>query len=89
MAVWWTNTSGPFSRVMKPKPFASLNHFTVPFSTADLHVLAAVLSKSSRLFLPASFGTISDGDASTMKKVAGGGPTGQVETIVGRQTILT
>ena len=25
-----TNTSGPPSREMKPKPFASLNHFTVP-----------------------------------------------------------
>src|SRR5215813_7212007 len=32
MAVWCTNTSGAPSRVMKPKPFASLNHFTVPFS---------------------------------------------------------
>src|SRR5467141_3716522 len=31
MAVWWTNTSlPPASGVMKPKPFASLNHFTVP-----------------------------------------------------------
>src|SRR6185503_16727425 len=34
MAVWWTNTSGAPSRVMNPKPFASLNHFTVPFSIA-------------------------------------------------------
>src|SRR5690348_4616974 len=25
-----TNTSSPFSRLMKPKPLASLNHFTVP-----------------------------------------------------------
>src|SRR5262249_45040849 len=32
IAVWWTNTSGPSARVMKPKPFASLNHFTVPVS---------------------------------------------------------
>jgi hypothetical protein len=31
MAVWWTKQSlSPFSGVMKPKPFASLNHFTVP-----------------------------------------------------------
>src|SRR6266403_50087 len=31
MAVWWTNTSlPPASGVMNPKPFASLNHFTVP-----------------------------------------------------------
>ena len=31
MAVWWQNTSSPPpSWVMKPKPFASLNHFTVP-----------------------------------------------------------
>src|SRR5690606_12978524 len=26
----WTNTSSPFSRLMKPKPLASLNHLTVP-----------------------------------------------------------
>src|SRR5690606_2649132 len=26
----WTNTSSPLSVVMKPKPLASLNHFTVP-----------------------------------------------------------
>src|SRR3954453_10633728 len=31
MAVWWTNRSRlPSSGVMKPKPFSSLNHFTVP-----------------------------------------------------------
>ena len=31
MAVWWQKTSSPPpSWVMKPKPFASLNHFTVP-----------------------------------------------------------
>src|SRR6202171_1013866 len=26
----WTNTSSPFSLVMKPKPLASLNHLTLP-----------------------------------------------------------
>src|SRR5262247_330141 len=30
MALKCTNTSSPPSWVMKPKPFASLNHFTVP-----------------------------------------------------------
>jgi len=31
IAVWWTKQSfSPLSGVMKPKPFASLNHFTVP-----------------------------------------------------------
>jgi DNA polymerase (family X) len=31
MAEWWTKQSfEPFSGVMKPKPFVSLNHFTVP-----------------------------------------------------------
>src|SRR5687768_11923513 len=31
MPVWWTNRSLPGSSgVMKPKPFSSLNHFTVP-----------------------------------------------------------
>ena len=30
----WTNTSfPPPSRAMKPKPFATLNHFTVPVSS--------------------------------------------------------
>jgi hypothetical protein len=29
----WTKTSGPLSGVMKPKPFASLNHLTVPVLT--------------------------------------------------------
>src|SRR4051812_17441618 len=42
MAVWWTNTSGAPSRVMKPKPFASLNHFTVPFSIAIPFVARSV-----------------------------------------------
>src|SRR5271169_5413077 len=32
MAEKCTNTSSPFSREMKPKPLASLNHFTVPCS---------------------------------------------------------
>src|SRR5581483_8291479 len=31
MPVWWTNRSfDPSSGVMKPYPFSSLNHFTVP-----------------------------------------------------------
>src|SRR3954451_18030163 len=34
MAVWWTKRSRfPSSGVMKPKPFSSLNHFTVPDGT--------------------------------------------------------
>src|ERR1017187_3555577 len=32
MAVWWTKTSSPFSRLRNPKPLASLNHLTVPCS---------------------------------------------------------
>src|SRR5207249_5765556 len=32
LAVTWTNTSGPDSCAIKPKPFASLNHFTLPFA---------------------------------------------------------
>src|SRR3954468_10158221 len=32
MAEKWTKTSSPVWRVMKPKPLASLNHFTVPCS---------------------------------------------------------
>src|SRR6266576_1236820 len=32
IAVKWTNTSGPDSCAIKPKPFASLNHFTLPFA---------------------------------------------------------
>src|SRR6266545_1182749 len=35
MAVWWQKTSSPPpSCVMNPKPFASLNHFTVPVAIA-------------------------------------------------------
>src|SRR5687767_7632532 len=30
MAEKWTNRSSPVSLVMKPKPLASLNHFTIP-----------------------------------------------------------
>jgi hypothetical protein len=30
MAEKWTKTSSPVSVVMKPKPFASLNHLTFP-----------------------------------------------------------
>src|SRR5512134_3770102 len=36
MSPKWTNTSPPFSRVMNPKPLASLNHFTVPVSIDEL-----------------------------------------------------
>src|SRR5205814_6827755 len=32
----WTNTSSPPSWEMNPKPFASLNHFTVPLATVVL-----------------------------------------------------
>src|SRR3990172_906544 len=34
MALKWTNTSGPFSWLMNPNPFASLNHFTLPVATS-------------------------------------------------------
>src|SRR5439155_19342324 len=34
MALKCTKTSGPPSREMKPNPFASLNHFTVPVMRA-------------------------------------------------------
>src|ERR671930_536587 len=35
MALWWTKRSlPPSSGVMKPKPFSSLNHFTVPVAIA-------------------------------------------------------
>src|SRR5216117_995965 len=36
IAVKWTNTSGPDSCAIKPKPFASLNHFTLPFAITFL-----------------------------------------------------
>src|ERR1035437_11124900 len=34
IAEWWTNTSGPFSRPMNPKPLALLNHLTFPLYCA-------------------------------------------------------
>jgi len=40
MALKCTNTSAPPSRWMKPKPFASLNHFTVPLIRAIAASLA-------------------------------------------------
>src|SRR5690606_29043856 len=46
-SVWiarkWTNTSSPFSRLMKPKPLASLNHLTVPVSRLDIDLLPGAL----------------------------------------------
>src|SRR5947209_5249909 len=32
MAVWWTNTSSPLLRLMKPYPLSLLNHLTTPTS---------------------------------------------------------
>src|SRR5262249_26082351 len=46
IAVWCTNTSGPFSCVMKPKPLASLNHLTVPCCT--IKPLCQVARRESR-----------------------------------------
>src|SRR5256885_6376659 len=38
MLVWWTKRSLlPSSGVMKPKPFSSLNHLTVPVAMYFLH----------------------------------------------------
>src|SRR5690606_41525610 len=36
MALKWTNTSFPPSCSMKPKPFSSLNHLTVPSTCCDI-----------------------------------------------------
>jgi len=35
MALKWTNTSGPPSWEMNPYPFASLNHFTLPWTNSS------------------------------------------------------
>src|SRR3954466_6326233 len=49
MPVWCTNRSlPPSSGVMNPKPFASLNHFTVPFAIA-LTPQAACIRASPRV----------------------------------------
>src|SRR3954466_5389277 len=38
MLLWWTKRSfEPSSGVMKPKPFSSLNHLTVPVAMFFLH----------------------------------------------------
>src|SRR2546425_2912530 len=42
IALKCTNTSGPSSWEMKPKPFSELNHFTVPVATYDSPPLLAV-----------------------------------------------
>src|SRR5690606_636454 len=44
MARKWTNTSSPFSRLMKPKPLASLNHLTVPVCRLDIDLLPGALA---------------------------------------------
>lgn len=36
IALKWTKTSGPESCSMKPKPLASLNHFTLPVCVVDI-----------------------------------------------------
>src|SRR5882762_2082809 len=53
MAVWCTKQSlPPFSGVMKPNPFASLNHFTVPVIRAICALLlACTVPAASRLAL--------------------------------------
>src|SRR5439155_6744976 len=43
MAEKCTNTSSPPSWEMKPKPFASLNHFTVPRATLQLLVFRTLV----------------------------------------------
>src|SRR3954468_17838707 len=46
IAEWWTNTSLPSSSgVMKPNPFSSLNHFTVPVAIAGTSVVLALRSE--------------------------------------------
>src|SRR5207342_2928279 len=40
-----TNTSSPFSRLMKPKPLASLNHLTVPVSRFDICIAPSAVGR--------------------------------------------
>src|SRR6266550_6984614 len=62
MAVWCTKQSlPPLSGVMKPKPLASLNHFTVPVMRAiERHSLACTVAAASCLALtpPLNGGTL-------------------------------
>src|SRR5689334_20506820 len=59
MLLWWTKRSLlPSSGVMKPKPFSSLNHLTVPCAMYFLHGVlraasAVVAQKGNRLRAPA------------------------------------
>src|SRR5438046_10555332 len=48
MAEKWTNTSSPFSVVMKPNPFASLNHFTLPDVLMDESPFCAAFGDSKQ-----------------------------------------
>src|SRR5919205_3871156 len=43
MAEKCTNTSSPLSVVMKPKPFASLNHLTLPVLRMSMNLLLVVM----------------------------------------------
>src|SRR5512141_3374349 len=55
IAVWWQKTSSPpLSCVMKPKPFASLNHFTEPVAIygIDSFLLCSGAAESAALPRP-------------------------------------
>src|SRR4051812_27012752 len=49
MPVWWTKRSfPPSSGVMNPKPFSSLNHFTVPVAIVGvLHEVCVLRTRRS------------------------------------------
>ena len=81
MAVWWQKTSSPPSScVMKPKPFASLNHFTVPVaicrSVSILSVNAQALCRANLLPSRAGKGPTLYPNEATKPERYPEGPTG-------------
>src|SRR5947207_7049649 len=49
IALWWTNRSfEPSSGVMKPNPFSSLNHFTVPLGMLLLLCVCAADAEDAK-----------------------------------------
>src|SRR5687767_4195810 len=68
MLVWWTKTSSPPVREMKPKPFSLLKNFTVPC------ILTAFLRRRRRRLVPRPYEQSADNPPSSARRSAELGP---------------
>src|SRR5437763_6073803 len=80
MLVWWTKRSLlPSSGVMKPKPFSSLNHLTVPVAMHSSTAVSCCVCRGSYLAtvcerLHCFAGSCSGRTWRTVPRLAGAGP---------------